>query len=494
MKINYIIILLALFSGTAFQSCNKMLDINYDPNNPTEVGENLLLPAILANFSYEVIGGYPVRTTTMWTKHLATAIPDAHEGTYRVTAEDVNNFWRAYSYIDVMQNCKVLIAQATENENFNYSAIGKIMLAWNMSMITDCFGDAPFSEAFKGFEGVIKPTYDTQEEIYNQLQELLDEAIDEAGRGAGLKPGADDFIYGGTMASWQRMARTLKARFHLRLSFAPGKVAATQADLALQALNAGAITSGEIPKFQYFSAAGSENPWYQFAIDGKWDDRTRPAQFYVNLLDSLEDPRLGYQVAPVDTGVNAGKYVGVTNDETPTSKGNYSEIHPFYSAAGAPLYWFIYAEVPLMRAEAEFLKANRTVTQAVIDAYNEGITASMSFYGIESDDYSDYLDAQELGADPTEAYKKIMLQKYIVNYLQFEAYNDFRRTGYPELPINNERYPDGPELGNRPQLTIIPLRMPYPSSERNYNKENIPAEIPAGFLEAMTKHVWWDPN
>lgn len=472
-------------------SCNKKLDINVDPNNPTEVGEDLLLPAILSNFSYEVLGGFPVRTTTLWTKHLAQSVPGPHEGHYRLTANDVNNFWRAYSYVDVMQNCKVLINQATENENFNYSAIAKIILAWNISMITDSFGDAPFSDAFKGFDGVIKPMYDSQESIYQQIQTLLDEAIDEAGRQIGEVPNADDFVYGGSMESWQRLARTLKARFYLRLTFAPGHDAAAQADLALQALAAGSIAADETPTFPYFNTTGAENPWYQFAIDGKWDNRNRPSQFYVGLLESMDDPRLAYQVAKVDTGINAGKYIGINNDPTPRNIGNYSAIHPFYSAANAPLYWFVPAEVSFMVAEAEFLKGGRTVNQSVRDAYNEGISASMEFYGI--DDFSDYLAANVLSADAEVAYKQIMTQKYIANYLQFETYNDFRRTGYPELPINNDVYPDVP-LETAPELDVIPLRMPYPSSERAYNPENIPSNIPAGYQQAMIIPVWWDAN
>ncbi|MEC3878765.1 SusD/RagB family nutrient-binding outer membrane lipoprotein [Parapedobacter sp. 10938] len=489
MKFKYIIIGI-LISAVSLQGCNDKLDINIDPNAPSEVGEDLILPAVLSNFSYEVIGGWPVRTSSLWTKHLARAVPGPHEGHYRLTANDANNFWTSFSYIDVMQNCKVLIAQATTNENYNYSAIAKILLAWNMSMVTDFYGDAPFSDAFNGVEGVIKPTYDTQEEIYNQIQVLLDEAIDEAGRGVGLVPGADDFVYGGAMDSWQHLARTLKARFYLRLSNAPGYDAATQADLALQALNAGAITAEEIPTYAYVNSPGAENPWYQFAIDGKWDDRDRPSLYYVNMLLDTDDPRIEYQVSKVPEGDNAGMYLGVTNNSAPTAVANYSAIHSFYSAADASLYWLVYAEVPFIRAEAEFLKAGKTVTGAVTEAYEAGVAASMDFYGIS--DYADYLAANGLSANADEAYEQIMTQKYIANYLQFESYNDFRRTGYPELPINEELYPGSTTLEIAPELDIIPLRLPYPSSERQYNPANIPSDIPAGYQQAMVIPVWWD--
>jgi hypothetical protein len=183
--------------------------------------------------------------------------------------------------------------------------------------------------------------------------------------------------------------------------------------------------------------------------------------------------------------------VGVTNDATPTPLPNYSAIGEFYSAADAPLYMLVYAEIPFIRAEAEFLKANRTVTPAVIDAYNAGVRASMQMYGIDNAAITAYLAAQPLSLTPATAYAQIMTEKYIANYLQFESYNDFRRTGYPNLPLNTETYP-GTDLEIEPVLNIIPLRFPYPSSERSYNNDNIPGEVPSAFLEAMKIPVWWD--
>lgn len=494
MKIKYIILSALVLSFSAIQSCNDRLDINIDPNAPSDVPENLILPAILSNFSYEVIGGGAVRTTSLWTKHLARAVPGNHEGLYTLTSNDVNNLWRSFSYIDVLQNCKVLIDQATGNENFNYSAIAKIIFAWNMSIVTDLYGDAPLSDAFKGVDGVIKPTYDSQEDIFKQIQQMLDEAIEEAGRGTGLVPGSDDFVYGGNMENWQGLARTLKARFHLRLSNAPGYDAATQADLALQALDGGAITASSAPSYAYVNAAGAENPWYQFAIDGKWDDRDRPSLYYTNMLLDSDDPRIAYQVSQVESGDNEGKYVGITNNPMPSPGTNFSQINSFYSAADAPLYWLVYAEVPFIRAEAEFLKAGKSVNQSVVDAYLAGIVASMEFYGIESGDYATYLSDNVLSSNATTAYNQIMTQKYIANYLQIEPYNDFRRTGFPELPINNEMYPGSTTLETEPVLDIIPLRFPYPSSEWQYNEDNIPAGSPAGYLQAMSQPVWWDAN
>jgi len=491
MKKLYIILWVILLPlASSFYGCKKYLDINEDPNSPAAVNEQLLLPGILATFSFEVAGGSPVRVSSFWTKHLAYAVAGPHEGNYRFTGNDADNFWRYSSYTDVIKNCRNLIALANANGKPGYSAIAKIMLAWNMSYITDAFGDAPFSQASLGESDVFKPVYDKQEDIYKGIQILLDEAIAEAGQNTGA-PGADDLIYNGNMSKWQKLARTLKARFYLRLSNAPGYSAVTQANLAIQALDAGAITAIDMPIMAYSADPNTENPWFQFAIDGKWSTAPKPSIYYIDLLESRFDPRLEIQVSRAVAGPDSGLFVGVTNDAAPTPLNNYSSIGPFYSAANAPQYLVKYAEVPFIRAEAEFLRANRVVTQAVRDAYEAGITASMNTYGIDSLVIVEYLISHPLSPVSNTAYQQIMEEKYIANYLQFEAYNDFRRTGFPNLPLNNEVYPGEP-LEVAPEIDIIPVRFPYPSSERSYNAENIPNDVPTAFRDAMKVPVWWD--
>lgn len=491
-KNNILLLIVFLFSSAFLTSCDKeFFDINSDPNAPKENREDLFLSATLANFSYETAGGYPVRVTALWTKQLAAATPTPHAGTYDIDENDVNNWWRFTSYTKVMNNSKELIKMADANGNFQYSAIAKVILAYNLAMISDLFGDVPYSEAFKGEEGNFKPTYDKQEDVYREVQRLLDEAIVDADKPSTaaipLNPKADDRVYGGNMAKWKKLANSLKARYHLRLTNAPGYDAAEQANKALAALDAGAITTNaDAPKYGYLASPSSENPWYQFAIDGKWNLTNRPSAFYLNKLQEMNDPRIAFQATKATTGPDAGKYVGAENDGgTPTAANitTVSQIHPFYAEAKAPVYFYIPAESHFIRAEAEFLKAGKTVTPAVLEAYNAGITTSMEMYGLASTDFAAYRVANTLNIlNSAAAYEQIMTQKYIANYLQVEPYNDYRRTGYPTLPLNNEAVIDR-----------IPLRFPVPSSERLYNAQNIPSNLPVGYANLLVP-VWWDGN
>src|SRR5690606_21019399 len=81
-----------------------------------------------------------------------------------------------------------------------------------------------------------------------------------------------------------------------------------------------------------------------------------------------------------------------------------------------------------------------------------------------------------------DARAEIMTQKYIADFLTAEAYNDWRRTGYPELE---------PVAAEEARIDIIPLRFPYPSSERQRNNASIPSYGVRGF-EEMKVPVWWD--
>src|SRR6266705_758032 len=78
-----------------------------------------------------------------------------------------------------------------------------------------------------------------------------------------IAPGSDDLIYGGDMDSWKKFIYSLKARFYLRLTKAPGYSAATQADLALGALANGFASNDDNATVAYAGGSQQESPWYE---------------------------------------------------------------------------------------------------------------------------------------------------------------------------------------------------------------------------------------
>ena len=72
-----------------------------------------------------------------------------------------------------------LIIEKAGDTNKKYRGIAKVLKAMNLGLATDLQGDVPNKEAFQGQKGEANwnPAYNTQEQIFADMQTLLDEAI-----------------------------------------------------------------------------------------------------------------------------------------------------------------------------------------------------------------------------------------------------------------------------------------------------------------------------
>lgn len=486
-KFRSIILLAGLLLFTS--SCEGFLDVNTDPTAPSEVPENLQLSALLGTFSYEVIGNEPARTTNLWVQQLAWTGFAPSSDNYDFDESAPNNFWNS-SYVVILNNARQLEQLAKANGNPAYAGISKVIQAWSFAILTDLWNEIPYEEAFDPSNTT--PAYDDQEFVYSEIFSLLNSALEDLAADSPASPGTDDLLYGGDITKWESLANTLIARYQLRLVNAPGFSAEDQANLALSALEDGFTSNDDDADFQYFANDGEENPWYQFAIDGKWDTRDQLSVHYINLLQSLDDPRLAIQARPVgainNDGIVAGfdpsspVYTGHVNGAEGNGASNYSSIGAYYSAANAPLNWISYAEAKFIEAEATFITDGALAAQSI---YEDAIRASMEKLGVEEDDIDDYILSLPLLSASGDPLEEIIIQKYIANFLSLENFNDWRRTGYPELtPATDPVTPSGE----------IPVRYPYPSSELQNNADNVSSTgVPVGF-GALEMNVWWDPG
>lgn len=480
----------AILIGALFfmGACDGLLDVNEDPTSPSQVPENLRLSALLGAFSYQVIGNEPARTTNRWTQQLAWTGFAPSSDNYDFDESGPNNYWNA-SYTVILNNARELEQLAEENGNAHYAGISKTIQAWQFALLTDLWNEVPYSEAFD--PGNTTPAYDDQEFIYGQIFDLLNSAIEDFDSNSPESPGTDDLLYGGDIGKWRMLANTLIARFNLRLSNAPGHNAVEQANNALNALVDGFASNDDDADFQYFNNDGEENPWFQFAIDGKWDTRDQLSAHYVGLLKDLNDPRLPIQARPVGavdgSGIVEGfdpetiEYEGQVNGTDGGGAVNFSSIGEFYSAPDSPLNWISYAEVKFIEAEATYITSGAGAAQPI---YEDGVRASMEKLGVDEGDIDTYIATNLPSlADADDPVEEIITQKYIANFLSHENYNDWRRTGYPELePALNPVTPSGE----------IPVRYPYPNSEYSNNAETVEETgVPIGYA-GLVIPVWWD--
>jgi hypothetical protein len=434
---------IALLLGLASlaTSCDKYFEgVNDDPNRPTDVGPELLLPSAQTFLAYGNSGDL-ARYTSMFVQHVTGADRQfATYQTYNVGESDMDNWWRFNIYGGALYDLHIIIQKAEADGLPQYAGVAKILMAYGLLTTTDVLGDIPYSDAFKAGEQT-SPAYDTQEEIYTTVQSLLSEAKTELAEPDGaLVPGADDLVYGGDAASWIAYANFLSARAYLHL----GKVSPSNYTAALAALDAGAFTSNADDAAYFFGVdPTAAAPWNQY-IEQR--DDIDYSGFIYDYMATTNDPR----VAVYTDGAGG---LGAT-----------------FAAADAPYYFGTYAEQKFIEAEAAFQSGN---AMRAADAHNAGVLASLARHGV-SDSLFEATYASETSG--TIGLETIMNQKYVAMFLEPEAFTDWRRTGFPALVAVTPNVTGG----------IIPRRLPYPQSERTFNSGNVP------IVPSITSKVWWD--
>ncbi|MFB0515791.1 MAG: SusD/RagB family nutrient-binding outer membrane lipoprotein, partial [Candidatus Neomarinimicrobiota bacterium] len=187
-------------------------DLYEDPNQPSVAGINQLFTAIQVS-GFFFLEGHIARTAAIWTQQMAgTERQYAQLAQYSYSASDwENEFYFVHAgggLVDIRQ----IIEKANAAEDKVYAGIAKVWEALIIGTAASVWGDLPYSEAVN--PEIQYPHYDVQEDIYDALQVLLDEAIEDLG-GSGEGPGANDFVFGGDADKWIAAAHTLKARLHM---------------------------------------------------------------------------------------------------------------------------------------------------------------------------------------------------------------------------------------------------------------------------------------
>ena len=95
--------------------------------------------------------------------------------------------------------------------------------------------------------------------------------------------------------------------------------------------------------------------------------------------------------------------------------------------------------------------------------------------------------AIQLSGEKEADIEKILTQRYLASFMQhpYDVYYDYRRTGYPVLPIN-------PATNRNTMNDRLPMRWMYPKSESDYNLEhqNEALERQFGGVDDINKLMW----
>lgn len=427
-------------------------DLNVDPNNPQDVSLNLMLPTVEGTLAFNY-GSDISRITSCWTQQHFGANRQ-HEGFYRyiIGEGDVNNAWNNM-YGTTMINCDIMIKKAEAEGSPAYASVGKILQALSLGIVTDMWGDVPFSEAFKG-EGTLYPKVDGQQQIYATINSLLDDAIAKIGTTSVSKPGADDLIYGGDLNKWKKAAYALKARYAIHTTKPNGLKASTD---ALAALAQGFSSNADGLIMNFGTSETNANPLYAFLSSRTGDLSIGPK--VISLLNAKNDPRR----SKIGDGL---KTTDMIADTTPYGA--------FHTSPESPIVLCSFAELKFIEAEALLNTGDKTGAKT---AYLAGIKANMDWYGISAADQKTYTDQPSVTPSGDVTLQQIMEEKYIALYTQQESYTDYRRTSLPALT---------PAVSGK----TVPVRFPTAQNQRLYNGKN----LPAGATDAdwINTPMWWN--
>src|SRR5215203_75128 len=120
--------------------CKKFIDVNQDPNNPTDVQESLLLAPLEVNISHIVSAGTAPIYTNHWMQSIALNQPVPNTGTYLMVNVEADGDW-SNLFATCLNNLRILDSKAESKESANYAAIAKVLTAYCLGTATSLWGD-----------------------------------------------------------------------------------------------------------------------------------------------------------------------------------------------------------------------------------------------------------------------------------------------------------------------------------------------------------------
>ena len=468
------IIVFSLFlSALLFStSCDKDFEkINTDPNNPTQIESGLLVADALRNtgnvlYSTFVGGDMGSCWSQQWSKVQYNA-----EARYSPRESIIGFVWDGL-YEDLGSDGNKIYELALIEENSNMQGVGLVMQAYAFSVLTDIYGDIPFTEAFKTSDGDYAPKYDTQEVVYTGVLKMLDDANELFSATGGAINSSSDLMYGGDYTKWQKFANTLKFRMLMRMS-SKTDVSAQLTEVLTRPVF---TSSNDDAKLVYLSSNPNANPIYETIVYGTRDE-FKVSDVLIAMLDG--DPRLGIYAQKNADDEYRGKPAGI--DNVPNDDWNYENVSPvgeFFLQPELPAHFLAYSEFAFLKAEA----AQKGFISGDANAfYQDGILTCMANVGADISNYTTPI----LSTIDADAFKQIGNQKWLALYTQgIEAWTEFRRTGYPELTLAIEPFDAS--------VTSIPSRFTYPASEQSLNGTNYAAAVASQGADKLITKLWWN--
>ncbi|MDR0793699.1 MAG: SusD/RagB family nutrient-binding outer membrane lipoprotein [Chitinophagaceae bacterium] len=507
-------------AGAILASCSKKAldNVNANVNNAPDVPAKFILTDAMTATAFNAVGGDANTYVSIYNEYEVGDYEQLYQAETRSGSATVSstydNLWQ--QIYQNIKNLKIAVAKTSpggaEAGNDVSGGIARVLLAYNLGVLTDLFGDAPYSQVgiltASGTPEYMQPQIDKQQDLYKEINAQLDSAItllqgtDGAGTGS---IGAQDLIYGGDASLWTEAAYGLKARYLMHTLFVSTNKTADLNSI-VSYTNKSFGSAAEEFVYNQYNGSNTYNPFDAY-------NESRPGDFALSLslatkFQQLNDPRGnasfgdwdGSQLS-IDDAVAEGAPNGTPNQGQtiyPLSIVNF--------AVTAPTELLSYHELLFLKAEA-LVRLGKTsdalpVLQAAIeDAFaglNNAINIATPYYGFDTgpglstadaDNYFTNYVTPRFKANPIQ---EVMLQKYLAFYgaagESVESFNDYRRllamgensfTGASFVTLANP-------LNAKKQY---PLRFAYGASDVTTNN-NIKTAYGNGQY-VFTDPVWW---
>lgn len=484
---------IAILCVALISSCQKLTDINENPNEASTTHPQALLTKVEWDAFRTWHGTAPLYILKMIVQ------------TDGENANQIYNWQRgSFEQYHQLRNVIKMMEEAEKINESSYVALGKFFRAYYFYNLTLMFGDIPYTEALQGESASIyQPKYDSQEAVFTGILAELEEAASILKANPNLFQG--DIIYGGNPQQWLRLINAFRLKVLLTLSRHEGNTTLNirQQFAALYASEPLLESTADDGQLHFVDQQDVRYPEFNSSGygSGMYMDST-----FIRRLQDRRDPRL-FVIA---TQTRLGKENGAALDDFRSYEGGdpiapYAQVNDKAVAGRLSKVHDRYTDDPtceplvlLGYAEQQFILAEAAVRGWIVgDAeklYNEGIEAAFSFYREYAKNLGSFVSEDKVAAyiaqpnvdletaSSSEAkIERIIMQKYLRSFHQggYSSYFDHLRTGYPELR-------------KAPNVRVA-YRWMYPQSEYNQNTQHVSDAIQRQFNGNDNIHStpWW---
>lgn len=490
-KIFLILTLVILITG-----CEEWLDVNKDPNYPTDVSVDLILPAAEASLAVTSAGNL-YNVAGFFAQYWSQA-PEANQyntiETYDIKTDFLDN-----DYQELFAGClndleKIRTKSSAVNDWGNYFA-ATVLRAYGFQMFVDIVDKSPFTEALKG-SAISTPKWENGQAVYDSLISELKAAKKKITSASVVAPST--LVLGTSMNQWIGFANAMLLKLYMRERFI--KDVSTEVKALI---SADEFMTEDVAFNGFENAVGKRNPWVETAKSLNTDANHVATVNIIRFYGVHSDPRMAVIFNPAAA---SGLYVGIYPALKEVRTGIYTREYSrpaFYPTK--PAFFYTMAELKLFIAEAELIFNNDK--EAAKDAYEAAIDYSLATNGLDPLAYDLYSDDTkpyffDISKTTDQLFEQIMMQKWAslcgINHI--EAWSELRRTNIPKYFGDRTAYGNGlPYAGSEGQflepavnyLTTglhFPLRLPYPdvATTRNANTPKLTG------TQQLENKVWWD--